>query len=154
MAPSKYPVELTDDERAELEAFLQRGEQPVRATQRARILLLADDGMIDREIAEALGCADATPYQVRKRYHERGIDAIHRKAPDRDYERKLDGEAEARLIALACSDPPEGRSRWTLRLLADELVTLDEVEFDTIAHETVRKTLKKTDCSLTDNSSG
>ena len=115
---------------------------------------MADDGVVDREIAEVLGCSRTTAYQVRKRYHERGIDAVHRKAPDRDYERKLDGEAEARLIAMACSDPPDGRSRWTLRLLANELVTLEEVEFDNIAHETVRKTLKKTDCSLTDNSSG
>ena len=154
MAPSKYSVELTDDERAQLEAFLQRGEQPVRAARRARILLMADDGAIDREIAEVLGCADATAYQVRKRYHERGINAVHRKAPDRDYERKLDGEAEARLIALACSNPPEGRSRWTLRLLADELVQLEEVEFDSIAHETVRKTLKKTNRNLTDSDSG
>ena len=154
MAPSKYPVELTDDERAELEAFLQRGEQPVRAARRARILLMADDGVVDREIAEALGCAEATAYQVRKRYHERGIDAVHRKSPDRTYECKLDGEAEARLIALACSDPPEGRSRWTLRLLADELVTLDEIEFDNIAHETVRKTLKKTNSNPIDSDSG
>lgn len=154
MPPSKYPVELSDDERAQLEAFLQRGEQPVRAARRARILLMADDEVIDREIADALGCADATAYQVRKRYHEWGIDAVHRKSPDRDYERKLDGEAEARLIALACSDPPEGRSRWTLRLLADELVQLEEIECDNVAHETVRKTLKKTNSSLTDSSSG
>jgi len=154
MAPSKYPIELTDDERAELEVFLQRGEQPVRAARRARILLMADDGVVDREIAEALGCSRSTAYQVRKRYHERGIDAVHRKQPDRTYERKLDGEAEARLIALACSDPPEGRSRWTLRLLADEPVTLDEVEFDSVAHETVRKTRKKTDSSPIDSSSG
>jgi len=154
MAPSKYPVELTDDERAELETFLQRGEQPVRAARRARILLMTDEGVVDREIADALGCAEGTVFQVRKRYHERGIDAVHRKQPDRTYERKLDGEDEARLIALACRDPPEGRSRWTLRLLADELVTLDEIEFDNIAHETVRKTLKKTDCSLIDSDNG
>ena len=154
MASSKYSVELTDDERAQLEAFLQRGEPPVRAARRARILLMADDGVIDREIAEALRCSRPTGYQVRKRYHERGIHAVNRKAPDRDYERKLDGEAEARLIALACSDPPEGRSRWTLRLLADELVQLEEVEFDNVAHETVRKTLKKTNSSLTDSDSG
>ena len=154
MAPSKYSVELTDDERAQLEAFLQRGEQPVRAARRARILLMADDGVIDREIAEALGCSRATAYQVRKRYHERGIDAVNRKSPDRDYERKLDGEAEARLIALACSDPPEGRSRWTLRLLADELVQLEEIEFDNVAHETVRKTLKKTNSNPTDSNCG
>lgn len=111
MPPSKYPVELANDEWAQLEAFLQRCEQPVRAARGVGIHLMADDGVIDREIAEALGCADATAYQVRKRYHERGIDAVHRKAPDRDYERKLAGEAQARVIALAWSDPPEGRSR-------------------------------------------
>lgn len=154
MAPSKYAVELTDDERAEVEMFLQRGEQPVRATRRARILLMADDGMVDREIAEALGCAEGTVFEVRKRYTKRGIDAVNRKSPDRTYERKLDGEDEARLIALACSDPPEGRSRWTLRLLADELVELEEIEFDSIAHETVRTTLKKTNSNPTDSDSG
>ena len=143
MAPSKYPVELSDDDRAELEAFIQSGEQPVRATQRAHILLMADDGVFDREIAEALGCAEPTPYQIRKRYHERGIDAVRRKAPNRTYEHKFDAEAEARLIALVCSDPPAGRFRWTLRLLADELVGLDEVEFDNISHETVHKTLSQ-----------
>ena len=154
MAPSKYAVELTEDERAEVEMFLQRGEQPVRATRRARILLMADDGMVDREIAEVLGCAEGTVFEVRKRYTKRGIDAVNRKSPDRTYERKLDGEDEARLIALACSDPPEGRSRWTLRLLADELVKLEEIEFDNIAHETVRTTLKKTNSNPTDSDSG
>lgn len=154
MAPSKYAVELTDDERAEVEMFLQRGEQPVRATRRARILLMADDGLVDREIAEALGCAKGTVFEVRKRYTKRGIDAVNRKSPDRTYERKLDGEDEARLIALACSDPPEGRSRWTLRLLADALVELEEIEFDSIAHETVRTTLKKTNSNPTDSDSG
>lgn len=112
---------------------------------------MADEGVIDREMDEALDCVDATPYHVRKHYHDRGSDAVHRKTPDRDYERKLDGESEARLIALACSNPPEGRSRWTVRLLADELVTLDEVEVDNIAHETVRKT-QNTDSNPIDSS--
>jgi hypothetical protein len=83
MAPSKYSIELTDGERAELEVFLQRGEQPVPAARRARILLLAADGVVDREIAGALGCVEATAYQVRKRYYERGIDAGNRKSAAR-----------------------------------------------------------------------
>lgn len=154
MGAKKYSVDLSEDERAFLEEVLQRGEQPVRTSLRTRILLKADEGVTDREIVEALGCGDTTPYAVRKRYADRGVDAIYHKRPDRTYESKIDGEAEARLIALACSDPPEGRSRWTIRLLRDEFVELEEVPFNSIAHETVRKALKKTNCSLTGRSSG
>ena len=154
MGAKKYPVNLSEDERAFLKKALQSGEQPVRTSLRTRILLKADEGVTDREIAEALDCGNTTPYAVRKRYAERGVDAIYHKQPDRSYESKIDGEAEARLIALACSDPPTGRSRWTIRLLRDEFVELDEVPFDSIAHETVRKALKKTNCSLTTRSSG
>ncbi|MFC6873481.1 helix-turn-helix domain-containing protein [Halobellus marinus] len=78
-----------------------------------------------------------------KSVHGRGLAAIHRRKPDRVYERKLDGVTEARLIKLACSDPPEGRGRWTLHLLADELVTLDGIDFESISHETLRQALKK-----------
>jgi transposase len=95
-----------------------------------------------------------TVYRARKRYANEGIASIHRDKPDREYKRKLDGEAEAQLIALACSDPPEGRARWTLRLLADELVAHEAVDIDTISPETVRKTLKKTNSSLTDPNNG
>lgn len=154
MGAKKYPVDLTEDERAFLEEVLSSGEQPVRTSLRTRILLKADEGVTDREIVEALDCGDTTPYKVRKRYADRGVDAIYHKQPDRTYERKIDGEAEARLIALACSDPPEGRSRWTVRLLRDEFVELEAVPFDSMAHETVRKALKKTNCNLTERSSG
>jgi len=82
-------------------------------------------------------------YRARKRYADRGIAAIHRRNPDRDYERKLDGDEEARLIKLACSDPPEGYSQWSLRLLADEIVVLEEIDHEPISHETVRQVLKK-----------
>ncbi|WP_424004795.1 helix-turn-helix domain-containing protein [Haloarcula salina] len=94
-------------------------------------------------MCEHVGCSIGTPYNARKNYCERGLAAIHRRKPDREYERKLDGDAEARLIKLACSDPPEGHSRWTLHLLADELVMLDEIDFESISHETVRQRLKK-----------
>lgn len=74
--------------------------------------------------------------------HQRGLAAIHRRKPDREYDVKLDGDAEARLLKLACSEPPEGHSRWTLHLLADELGMLDEIDFESISHETVRQRLK------------
>lgn len=138
MGAKKYPVNLTDDERAFLEEVLSSGEQPVRTSLRTRILLKADAGATDRAIVEALDCGDTTPHAVRKRYAERGVDAIYHKQPERTYERKIDGEAGARLNALACSDPPEGRARWTLRLLRDEFVELEAVTFDSIVHETVR----------------
>jgi hypothetical protein len=93
-------------------------------------------------------------YRARKRYADRGIAAIHRRNPDRDYERKLDGDEEARLIKLACSDPPEGYSQWSLRLLADEIVVLEEIDHESISHETVRQVLKKTNSSPTDQISG
>ena len=121
---------------------------------RARILLKADDGATDAEISRALDCGQSTPYRARKRYADRGIAAIHRRNPDREYERKLNGEDEAHLIALATSEPPDGRARWTLRLLADELVALEEINHDSVSYETVRQVLKKTNCSLTDPNNG
>lgn len=154
MVKKKYTVDLSAEERAQLESFVTAGEHPAQAITRARILLKADDGDTDQAIADALGCHETTPYNLRKRYAERGVDVVHRKSPDRTYERKIDGEAEARLIALACSEPPEGRSRWTLRLLRDEFVALEEIEFESVAHETVRKALKKTHSSPTDRSNG
>lgn len=154
MGRKKYPVDLTEQERAELEEFINKGTRSAQAITRARILLQADEGATDQEIVDALGCGVNTPSNVRERYTERGIDAIHRKDPDRTYDRKLDGEGEARLIALACSEPPDGRSHWPLRLLAGELVTLEEIDIESISHETVRQTLKKTNCSPTDRNNG
>jgi transposase len=90
-----------------------------------------------------------TVSRVRKQYFEEGIEAaLNRRTPNRHYHRKLDGEQEARLVALACSEPPEGRARWSLRLLADKLVELEIVE-DDLSYQTVRRTLKKTNSSLT-----
>ena len=103
----------------------------------------SDQGWSDPKIADALDCGRATVQRTRQRFTEQRLGVLDRKMPDRVYSRKLDGKAEAHLIALACSEPPEGRARWTLHLLAKKLVTLEEVNVESISHETVRQTLKK-----------
>jgi len=143
MGRKQHVVNLSDEERRTLEWFISTSEHKAEDITRARVLLKADEGLTDSKICEHLGCSIATPYRARKNYCERGLAAIHRRKPDREYDRKLDGDAEARLIKLACSEPPEGHSRWTLHLLADELVMLDEIDFESISHETVRERLKK-----------
>jgi len=130
MGGKKYIVDLSEEDRTTLEWFISTGERRAQDNTRARILLKADDGLTDTKISEHVGCHPQTVHNVRKDYTERGLAAIHRRKPDREYERKLDGNAEAHLIKLACSDPPESHSRWTLHLLADELVTLDEIDFN------------------------
>ena len=154
MTRKKHTVDLSDDERTELESFVSSGVHRAQAITRARILLKADDGATDAEISCALDCGDSTPYRARKRYAERRIAAVNRRDPDRDYERKLDGEDEARLIALACSEPPDGRARCTLRLLADKLVALEAIDHESVSHQTVHKVLKKTNYSLTGPNNG
>jgi transposase len=145
----KYLVTLTPDERELLSHMVTAGKGAAGVLTRARILLKADqaDGgpaWQDATIAEALDVGLRTIGRVRQRFVELGFDAaLERKAQDRPSRpRKLDGQAEARLIALACSAPPEGRKAWTLRLLADRLVELHVVE--AISDETVRRVLKKT----------
>ncbi|MHC3437594.1 helix-turn-helix domain-containing protein, partial [Natrialbaceae archaeon A-gly3] len=112
MSRKKHVVELSEEERQELERFTSTGTHRVEAVDRAKILLKADAGLTDAQISEYVGCSIGTPYNTRKAYTERGIAAIHRRKPDRDYTPKLDGRAEAHLVALACSEPPAGRSRW------------------------------------------
>ena len=115
----------------------------------------ADQGESDSAIAEALDCHRSTAWRTRKKFHERGrLEAIERKDPDRTYETKLDGRDEAYLIRLACSESPDGHSRWTLRVLANELENLEETDVESVSHETVRQTLKKTNSSLTDPDNG
>ena len=146
MPKKKYVVDLTVKEREELEALISSGVDSARKLTRARILLKADEGWTDKAISEALDVGRATVERIRKRFVEwGGISAIERRKPRRRYERKLDGDAEARLIALACSAPPEGYERWTLRLLAERVVQLEAVDVESVSHETVRQVLKKND---------
>jgi hypothetical protein len=146
-----YRVVLTEAQRADLRGLVGSGVAPARMLTRARILLKADHGeggpgWADRAIAGALDVDPSTVLRVRRQFATEGLTAtLERKRPDRVYERALDGEQEAHLIAVTCSEPPEGQARWSLRLLADELVRLEVVE--TISHETVRQTLKKTSSS-------
>jgi transposase len=145
----KYRVTLTPEERDDLSRLLAAGKAAARALAHARILLKADQAeggpaWEDARIAEALDCGVRTVERLRQRFVEQGLEAaLGRKPQDRPSRpRKLDGRAEARLIALACSAPPEGRQEWTLQLLADRLVELKVV--DAICDETVRRALKKT----------
>jgi transposase len=149
MPHKRYLVTLTPDERDHLAGLLSSGKRSALTLARARVLLKADqaDGgpaWTDDRIAEALDCGVRTVERVRQRFVERGLEAaLGRKPQDRpSRERKLDGRAEARLIALACSEPPDGRAAWTLQLLADKLVELRVV--DSVCDETVRRVLKKT----------
>ncbi len=144
----KYPVILTEAEREHLKSLIAAGTAPARKLTHARILLKADQGpegpgWVDEKVAEAVETSQPTVARVRKQYFEEGLEAaLNRRPPNRVYQRKLDGEQEARLIALACSEPPEGQARWSLRLLADKLVELEVVE--EVSYQTVRRTLKKT----------
>jgi transposase len=135
-----------------LQEMLSRGKAAARKLMHARILLKADvaaggPGWNDEAIVEALEVGRATVERVRKEFVEEGLEAaLERRKPRRQYRRKLDGDGEAHLIALACQKPPEGRRRWTLQLLADRMVQLEYV--DEISYQTVRRTLKKTNSSL------
>ncbi len=149
----KYLVILSETEREELRRLIAAGTAPARKLTHARILLKADQspegpGWVDEQVAEAVETSQPTVARVRKQYFEEGLEAaLNRRPPKREYQRKLDGEQEARLLALACSQPPEGQARWSLRLLADKLVELEVVE--EVSYQTVRRTLKKTNSSRT-----
>jgi transposase len=149
----KYPVILSETERECLRSLIAAGTAPARKLTHARILLKADQGpegpgWVDEQVAEAVETSQPTVARVRKQYFEEGLEAaLNRRPPNREYQRKLDGEQEARLLALACSEPPEGQARWSLRLLADKLVELEIVE--DVSYQTVRRTLKKTPSSHT-----
>lgn len=145
----RYIVRLSESERSELEALVSKGKVAARKRKHAQVLLKADEGpagagWTDERIVEHVEMHRNTVAGIRKRFVEEGmISALNRNKQIRlSRERVLDGEAEARLIAISCGAAPAGRTRWTLRLLADRLVELDIV--DSISHETVRQTLKKT----------
>lgn len=151
----KYIVTLTDEERQYLRQMLSGGEEKVRKLTRARILLKTDEGWTDEVIAKALDIGASTIARTRRRFVEEGFEAaLNRRRSTRRYERKLDGDAEAHLVALACGAPPEGRERWTLRLLAEKLVTLEQVDIDSVSHETVRQVLKKRSEALAEEAVG
>ena len=148
----KYRVTLTEAERAELSGLLSRGKADVRKLKHAQVLLKADaaeggPAWTDERIAEAVDVGVATVERLRQRFVEEGLAAALSpyRGGKRMYEHKLDGVQEAHLIALACSAPPEGRGRWSLRLLASRMVELGHS--DVLSHETVRRTLKKTPSS-------
>ena len=148
MPQKRYLVTLTPEERRDLAKLVSAGRRSARTLTRARILLKADQadggpGWDDARIAEALDCGASTVARIRRKFADGGLDAaLHRKRPAGRQYRKLDGRQEARLVALACSPAPDGRARWTLKLLADKLVELEV--FDSVSDETVRRVLKKT----------
>jgi transposase len=138
-----YLVSLTADERDQLTSLISAGKGAARRLAHARILLKADQGWSDEAIAEAVEVSRPTVERVRKRFVLEGLEAaLDPRRPVTPRPRKIDGHAEAHLIALACGPPPPGHARWTLRLLADKLVELEIVE--SLSHETVRHILKKT----------
>lgn len=147
MAKKKYVVTLESAERVELQKMVSSGKSAARKLTHARILLLADvgpegPGHSDNRIVEALGVGERTVSRVRQRFVEEGLEAAINPRPRPRQPSKFEGELEEQIVALAKSDPPEGRARWTLRLLANQVVQLEMVE--EASHESVRKVLKKT----------
>jgi transposase len=146
----KYRVTLSGEEREELTTLIRKGKASARKLAHARVLLQVDEselgsGSSDEQTAQALNLSTRTIERVRERFVEQGLAAALLPKPStRRYERAFDGAQEARLIALACSAPPEGKPRWTLRLLAEQAVEWKIV--DTVSHESVRQALKKTNC--------
>jgi len=147
----KYIVRLTDEEREVLESMVKKGKTQAYRIKHAHILLAVDadgPGWTDEQTAAAFKCNRNTVHNVRRRFVLQGIEAAleRRKQEKPSRERILDGEKEARLVAIACSRAPEGRAKWTLQMLADELVALEIV--DRVSAQTVRRTLKKTSLNL------
>jgi len=142
MPRKKYFINLSDAERHELLELTRKGELKARKMKRALILLKADEGLSDPQIMAVIHVSRPTVERIRKRFVEGGLERALNEDPRPGQKRKLDGRGEAQLIAVACSQAPDGHEHWTLRLLADKLVQLEVV--DSISYETVRRTLKKT----------
>jgi transposase len=143
--PKKYVVKLKRKQREELERTIRTGRDSARRLARARVLLKIGSGSADPQVADAVGVSVRTIERVRERFCTEGLEAAlsDRPQPPRPQKRKIDGDAEARLVTLACSTPPDGRESWTMQLLADRMVQLKFVD-DTVSDETVRRVLKKT----------
>jgi transposase len=149
----KYIVTLTDSERATLRTLISSGKGAARRLTHARVLLKADQGLADQIIGNEVEVSRPTVERIRKRFVEEGLDtALDPRRPDKPRDHKIDGAVEAHLIALACSSPPTGEARWTLRLLATKLVELEYIA--EVSHETVRRALKKTSLHRGARSSG
>ena len=152
MVREKYPVRLTSEERENLQRLVRGGKSPARMTIRARILLKTGDGWPAPRVAEALDVVEGTVYRIKRRFAEEGLEGVLQDRPQARRYRKLDDRGEAHLIALACSEPPEGHDHWTLRLLAGQVVELGLAP--SLSHETVRLHLKKTPSSRGRSRSG
>ena len=152
MAQEKFAVRLSAEDRTQLEGLIRRGQHSARVINRARILLKTDEGWSASQVAAALDTSQRTVFRTKRRYAEEGLDGVLHDRPQANRYRKLDDRGEARLIALACSDAPDGRDHWTLRLLADQVVELGVVE--SLSYETVRQRLKKTSSSPGKSDSG
>jgi transposase len=144
---TKYVARLTQEERAELTELVSKGKRAAHKIKHANVLLKIDangPNWSDQQAGEAFACSVRTVFSIRRRLVEEGLEAaLTRKKRERPpIEPLLDGEKEARLVQIACSQPPEGRARWTLKLLAEQMITLEVVE--SISPQTVMRTLKKT----------
>ena len=152
MVAEKYAVRLSPEDQAQLDGLIRRGQCSARVINRARILLKTDDGWSASQVAVALDTSPRTVFRTKRRYAEEGLGGVLHDHPQANRYRKLDDRGEAHLIALACSDAPEGHDHWTLRLLADKVVELGLVA--SLSHETVRLRLKKTPSSPGGSNSG
>jgi transposase len=152
MVHQQYRVQLTEPERARLSALTRRGRAPAQQINRARIMLLADRRTADQGIADALALSTRTVARIRRRAVEEGVEAALVDRPRPGASPLLDEQQEAFLVALVHTEPPPGRNHWTMQLLADRLISLEMVE--TISDETVRRTLKKRACVLTNSPAG
>lgn len=149
MSRKSHRVKLNERERQYLQRIVESGKDKARKITRCRVLLLADEakGKTDEQISDVLGVCLATIFNIRRRYHKGGLERAIQEAPRSGQPPKFNGKSMAKITAIACSNPPEGRSKWSLRLLADRVVELDIVE--TISYNSVRNILKKTSSSPT-----
>jgi putative transposase len=149
MSQKSHRVKLSTQERQYLQTIVTSGTEKARTITRCRVLLLADEakGKTDEEISDALGVCLATIFNIRRRYHQKGLEVAIHEAPRSGQPPKFTGKAMAKITAIACSKPPEGHARWSLRLLADRVIALDIVE--RISYQSIRTILKKTTLSRT-----
>lgn len=150
--PTKYIVKLTNEQQCELLSLVNKGEHNSRVIKRANILLLSDAGKSAPEIAGVLRVSKNTVHNIRKRFTQEGLESALKEKPRPGAKPKFQPRQEAYVIAVACSNPPEGRERWTIRLLTEKVVELGIV--DEVSRETVRRTLKKTFSSRGSGSNG